>query len=115
MSDARRGICEGCRKVTVLTVENGRQCADCREHRVQTFDRGQRSPWAVLCPVHGRVFLESDEYGRQMSRGDVAWSCPAWDSEESRFGLCGYPSIWDDDTHEDTADPHRVPDTGGGS
>lgn len=34
------------------------------------------TPYAVTCPVHGRVYLTEEEYHRQMMKPDQVWACP---------------------------------------
>lgn len=53
------------------------------------------TPYAVICPYHGKRFLTEKEYERQMSKpavaafGDDLWRCPD----------CGRRSGWDDDNY----------------
>ena len=49
-----------------------------------------QTPWAVICPDHGQVFLTDAEYDAQMDKPDSLWTCP----------LCGKPSEWDDHNYE---------------
>lgn len=49
-----------------------------------------RTPWQVLCKVHGHVALTHDEYTRAMLKADAPWTCPH----------CGRPAIWDDANYE---------------
>lgn len=60
----------------------------------------EATAYAVLCPIHGRVFLREAEYDRQMDRPDSFWACPRMDSDPKRFGLCGMRSEFDDATYE---------------
>ena len=53
-----------------------------------------RSPWAVQCMIHGQVFLDHDEYVRQMARTNDLWVCP----------VCREPAEFDDDNYEDWYD-----------
>src|SRR3954470_8061110 len=46
--------------------------------------------YAVLCSVHGRVFLTQSEYDRQLDLPDAMWDCPT----------CGRKSRFDDATYE---------------
>ena len=48
------------------------------------------SPWAVICPRHGKQFLTRQQYDHQMGAPDVRWLCP----------VCGAVSEWDDDNYE---------------
>lgn len=50
----------------------------------------KKTPWAVFCPVHGRVYLTFPQYDAQLSKPDDLWRCP----------ICGATSQWDDDTYE---------------
>lgn len=34
------------------------------------------SPFAVICPDHGQVFLTEDEYIEQLTNADERWYCP---------------------------------------
>jgi hypothetical protein len=34
------------------------------------------TPYAVICPTHGQVFLTHDEYINQMCKPDSLWKCP---------------------------------------
>ena len=52
------------------------------------------TPWAVLCPTHGRVFLTKLHYDKQLSEVDARWSCPR----------CGALAEWDDDNYEQYLD-----------
>ena len=51
------------------------------------------TPWAIICPVHGQVFLNEREYLTQLGNPDSFWKCP----------ICGYydPFLWDDDNWEE--------------
>lgn len=52
----------------------------------------EKTPWAVNCPSHGKVFLTEAEYDQQMARPDATWRCP-----------CGQEAKFDDenfDAHE---------------
>jgi hypothetical protein len=48
------------------------------------------TPWAVICPEHGKVYLTKENYNRQMRASDSTWRCPA-----------GCHAEWDDDNYED--------------
>lgn len=50
----------------------------------------EQTPWAIICPVHGQVFLSEKEYLRQLSKPDAKWTC-----------YCGEVSDWDDDNYEE--------------
>ncbi len=43
------------------------------------------TPYAVICPRHGKVFLSHQEYDEQMRHGDSRWACP-----------CGLEASFDD-------------------
>jgi hypothetical protein len=75
-----------------------------------TFDRGTPGPYAIACPIHGRVFLTEADYDAQMARPDSHWECPAMDSHPDRFGPCGAPSAFDDDNYEHYMDGDREDD-----
>jgi hypothetical protein len=51
------------------------------------------TPFAVRCPYHGLVYLQREEYDRQMDDPDARWVCP-------RTG-CGREASWDDDNYEE--------------
>jgi hypothetical protein len=46
--------------------------------------------YAIICHVHGRVFLTQSEYDRQMCNVDALWTCPT----------CGNRAFFDDETYE---------------
>jgi hypothetical protein len=48
------------------------------------------TPWAVICPRHGQVFMNADGYFRQMDFTDSKWICPK----------CGANAEWDDENFE---------------
>jgi hypothetical protein len=51
------------------------------------------TPWAVICPTHGKVFLDGEEYFAQVewdAVADISWVCPICDSD----------SEWDDDNYK---------------
>jgi uncharacterized C2H2 Zn-finger protein len=48
------------------------------------------TPYAVICPTHGQVFLNQAGYFRQMDFPGAKWICPR----------CGAVSEWDDDNYE---------------
>jgi hypothetical protein len=50
----------------------------------------KQTPWAVLCPTHGQVFLTDAEYDKQMDDPETLWTCP----------ICGERAEWDDDNYE---------------
>lgn len=52
----------------------------------------ESTPYAVGCPLHGKVFLTQEEYDRQMGNADNRWVCP--------HSMCGLISWWDDDNYE---------------
>lgn len=55
--------------------------------------------YAVLCPVHGRVYLTKEEYDAAMFDCDRVWQCPALDTEA--LGVCGRRADFDDDNYEE--------------
>ena len=57
----------------------------------------KQTPFAVICPDHGQVFLTDKEYDAQMDNPDLLWTCPE----------CGKPSQWDDDNYECMAQVDR--------
>jgi hypothetical protein len=59
------------------------------------------TPYAVFCRYHGRVYLTHENYSEQMDDGNRRWLCPRMDVNPLRFGLCGAPSEFDDETYED--------------
>ena len=56
------------------------------------------TPWAVICPRHGQVFLTEAEYERQMLNPDNLWECAQPD--------CPARAEFDDDNWE----KHLPPD-----
>lgn len=59
------------------------------------------TPYAVICPIHGRVFMMAEEYHRQMLKPDNRWECP--------HSGCGMVSSFDDDNYEDALLNRRTP------
>lgn len=49
-----------------------------------------KTPWAVFCPIHGRVYLTRPQYDAQITKPDNRWVCT----------ICGAVSEWDDDTYD---------------
>lgn len=49
----------------------------------------EETPYAVVCPDHGQVFLTESEYNRQMGNPDRFWACP-------HAGPRCYPVAFDD-------------------
>lgn len=49
-----------------------------------------KTPWAIKCLNHDKVFLTYEEYMFQLSRPDRFWECP----------ICKDLAIWDDDNYE---------------
>lgn len=47
--------------------------------------------YAVICVLHGRVYMTKEEYIRQMYRADDKWCCPS----------CGAIATFDDETYEE--------------
>lgn len=47
------------------------------------------TPWAVLCPEHGRVYISEENYQSQMDCPNTTWRCP-----------CGQEAFWDDANYE---------------
>jgi len=78
--------------------------SDCDETKAiikaECQEIGTPSPFAVQCWHGGRptkVYLTRAEYGRQLSRPDSMWTCPA----------CGKDAFWDDanyEVHQDEAE-----------
>lgn len=54
----------------------------------------ERTPWAVICPVHGQVFLTEQEYDHQMNKANALWMCPICPPYLSKN------VTWDDDNYE---------------
>lgn len=48
------------------------------------------TPWAVICAVHGQVYLTEDEYVKQLERPNSYWRCPR----------CNMTATWDDANYE---------------
>ncbi len=34
------------------------------------------TPYAVICPNHGRIYMSSERYLKQLARSDDRWVCP---------------------------------------
>lgn len=68
-------------------------------------ESSQPTRYAVLCDVHGRVYLTEAEYRRQLDRSDSRWVCPRMDADPKRFGLCGAESEFDDETWDKAEAP----------
>jgi len=49
-----------------------------------------KTPWAILCPSDGKVYLTKAQYHKQMMSPNKKWDCPE----------CGMTSEWDDDNFE---------------
>lgn len=50
------------------------------------------APYAgVLCPIHGAVDIDKDEYMRQMSNPNARWACP----------ICRSVSEFDEERYEE--------------
>ncbi len=49
------------------------------------------TPWAVICPNHGEVFLTHEQYMAQMYEVDVMWKCP----------ICSEYSEWNDENFDE--------------
>lgn len=45
----------------------------------------------VICPIHGKVDIDTLEYDRQMEKPDVLWKCPK----------CGEVAQFDDERFEE--------------
>lgn len=56
--------------------------------------------WAVICPVHGKVYLTYHEYLAQLQRPDDRWMCSA----------CGLVAGWDDANYDAWSDAHAPTD-----
>lgn len=46
--------------------------------------------FAVICPLHGRVYLTRQAYVNQLHKADERWKCPR----------CGQVSAFDDESYE---------------
>ena len=58
----------------------------------------ESTPWAVICSMHGRMFLTKAQYDAQMNQPDLRWRCPC----------CGEDANWDDDNYEDGLEQARL-------
>lgn len=56
--------------------------------------------YAVICPLHGRVYLTESAYWIQLGQIDDLWRCPRFVSESDLVGFCGAASNFDDSTYE---------------
>lgn len=61
---------------------------------MSTTKAANDTPWAVVCPTHGKVVLTEEQYNAQMDRPDNRWYCP----------ICTQEAYWDDDHHDDYYD-----------
>lgn len=52
------------------------------------------TPWAVICPEHGRMYLTGAQHLAQLNEPDEPWHCPT----------CNAPAEWDDDCLETNPD-----------
>lgn len=50
-----------------------------------------KTPWAVICRMHGRVYLTNMQYNNQLDRPDSLWMCP----------ICGESASFDDANYEE--------------
>lgn len=57
-----------------------------------------RTPWAVHCPMHGKVYLTNETYMAQLARVNSLWECP----------ICRQPAWWDDENYEDFQEPAEL-------
>ena len=48
------------------------------------------SSFAIICPLHGRVFLSHEEYDEQIRDTYAVWKCPR----------CGKSALFDDELYE---------------
>lgn len=65
----------------------------------------KETAYAVRCPKHGKVFLTTGEYHRQLMKGDYRWSCPVMSADiDDDLGLCGCISEFDDAHFESIAE-----------
>lgn len=51
----------------------------------------EKSPYRLICPIHGPTLITLENYNSQMSRQDLPWVCP----------ICGTVSPFDDDYYEE--------------
>ena len=51
-----------------------------------------KSPYAVICPAHGQVFLTAEQYMKQLMLPDMRWTCI----------ICGEVAEFDDENYEST-------------
>lgn len=58
------------------------------------------TPWAIICPEHGLVYLTNDEYRVQLDRPNVGWECTEMVLEQTPVGICGEESEWDHENYE---------------
>lgn len=66
------------------------------------FDPGIPTPYAVICPEHGRTFLSQEHYDAQMDKADARWKCEAMVLDDpNALGPCGRVSEWDDRWYEE--------------
>jgi hypothetical protein len=58
------------------------------------------TPWAVICPKHGRVYLTHDEYVDQLDQADDLWRCTKLVDGDPP-AACGLASEWDGDEDDE--------------
>lgn len=49
------------------------------------------TPWAVICPNHGKEFLTHEQYMDQLCLSDLMWKCP----------ICSEYSEWCDENFDE--------------
>jgi hypothetical protein len=89
-------------EITYQTAEDGEDLKHVEwinyEQRIRMIDPSNvSSPWAVICPIHGKRYLTHDQYTDQMRRADDRWRCPN----------CNRVSDWDDANYEE----HQINET----
>jgi len=87
-----------------ITYDHARcGCPDCGgalpgwDGQLFAGESAKPTPWAVICRIHGRVYLTHHEYTHQMRKPYRLWTCP-------RGGTFWTPPCppaeWDDETEE---------------
>ena len=69
-------------------------CKDCDQGgkgKPLPVQSDERTPYALLCPRHGAIYLTHHGYNLQMQKYELRWYCPQ----------CGELAGWDDDNWDE--------------
>lgn len=65
------------------------------------------SPYAIICKTHGQIFIDIEEYARQMMKPDSRWQCPICkdvaEFDDINFDLHFNEYDFNDNTDDDIA------------